>query len=47
MQTCDMVMSRSHGIKGGTSDDTFQALQELRGAPVGTDFFKFKDLLHG
>lgn len=39
MQTCDVVMSRSHGIKGRTTDEAFQALQEQRGAPVGTDFF--------
>lgn len=44
------MMSESHGIKGGTTDETFQ--EQLfwweRGAPVSTDFelFNFKDLLN-
>ena len=43
-------MSQSQGIKGGTTDETFQEQCFLweRGALVGVDFdlFNFEDLLH-
>ena len=55
MQMCDMVlsvMSRSHRIKGGTSDKVFQAHRKQcflceRGAPISADFdlfYNFEDL---
>lgn len=46
MQMCDIVISRSHGIKGGNTDEVFKAPQENcflreRGASVCSGFKLF------
>ena len=46
MQTCDMVMSHSHGLKGGTTEQcVFCAREELL-LVLAFDLFNFQDIFH-